>query len=65
MTKNDKRKLVDLLSRIILTHEIIQNLARKPYPALDKLNTEIDQFIDRLEETRKHNGEKNDDFRKA
>ena len=41
-----KEKTIDLLERILLTHALISTIHfRKPLPALQKLNAEIEQHI--------------------
>ena len=47
-----KEKTIDLLERILLTHALISTIHfRRPLPALQKLNAEIEQHIRELKET--------------
>lgn len=44
-----KEKTIDLLERILLNHKLISTIHfRKPLPALQKLNAEIEQHIREL-----------------
>lgn len=44
-----KEKTIDLLERILLNHALISTIHfRKPLPALQKLNAEIEQHILKL-----------------
>lgn len=46
-----KEKTIDLLERILLTHALISTIHfRKPLPALQKLNAEIEQHIRELKD---------------
>ena len=47
-----KDKTIDLLERILLNHALISTIHfRKPLPALQKLNAEIEQHIRELKDT--------------
>ena len=47
-----KNKTIDLLERILLNHSLISTIHfRKPLPALQKLNAEIERHILELKET--------------
>ena len=46
-----KNKTIDLLERILLNHALISTIHfRRPLPALQKLNAEIEQHIRELKE---------------
>ena len=56
-----KEKTIDLLERTLLTHALISSIHfRKPLPALQKLNAEIEQHIRELKDTPSDRSETSD-----
>ena len=54
-------KTIDLLERILLNHALISTIHfRKPLPALQKLNAEIEQHIRELKDTPSDKSEPSD-----
>ena len=54
-------KTIDLLERILLNHALISSIHfRKPLPALQKLNAEIERHILELKETTTDKSESSD-----
>lgn len=56
-----REKTIDLLERILLNHALISTIHfRKPLPALQKLNAEIERHILELKETTTDKSETSD-----